>query len=44
MTLEERVIYLEKVVDELKYLAACQGWKWYHLPNPMEDKLKPESE
>jgi hypothetical protein len=29
--LHERIIYLEKVVKELKYLAQCDGWKFDHI-------------
>jgi hypothetical protein len=29
--LHQRIIYLEKVVRELKYLASCQGWKFDHI-------------
>lgn len=36
MTLEERIIYLEKVVEELKYLAMCNGWKFDHIKKVQE--------
>jgi hypothetical protein len=26
-----RIEYLEKIVDELRYLASCQGYKFDHI-------------
>lgn len=35
-SLYDRIEYLEKIVDELKYLASCQGWKFDHIKKPNE--------
>lgn len=29
--LHERIVYLEKVVRDLKYLASCQGWDFSYI-------------
>ena len=29
--LHDRIVYLEKVVKELKYLAICDGWNFDHI-------------
>lgn len=29
--LHDRIVYLEKVVKDLRYLACCQGWDFSHI-------------